>query len=1029
MKKWSKSSNEGAVTEIIGTMLLLVIAVTLFSVVYFAVLSQPVTPATPSANIVCRVSGATFILEHSGGSPLSLDSKIIISIGDSFSEEIKVGDVLSDTYKADDQWSLGERIIYNIENFEEFLGNTSELTVVDVTTNSIVLRGRFDPPSFLEDFTLTVGSTIGGEVKDPGEGTFIYEIGTEVNLKAEVDSGYQFVGWEGGNVEDINNLETSIKMFDNYIITAKFAINEYDLTISSTEGGTVNDPGEGVFGYDHGESVNIIATPNTGYHFVEWSGDTDAIDNTNDPSTTIDIFADYDISAEFAINEYDLNISSASGGSVTTPGENTYTHDYGTVVNLVAEPEIGHHFVNWTGDTEKIADINSDTTTITIENDYTISANFTADEHTLIVDSSSGGSVTEPGQGSFINGYGSVVDIVAVADIGYDFVNWTGDTENIDDVNSATTTITIEDDYSIEANFEIKEHDLTISSTTGGSVTTPGENTYTHDYGTVVNLNAEADTGYFFVKWTGNTENIDDANSATTTITIENNYDITAMFAVPPGAPTDFTANTGDLYEIDLSWTIGIDATHTYIRYRQGSSPPSTRTSGTFLYNGTGTSTSATGLSSDTTYSFSAWSYNSISGSWSITYSSDSAKTDDGGGCAFIYSWDGERYHPEHAISDFAVHKFIEYPTYGLLPNLRNINGTYKFAVWEQVPETQYLDTLELWEVIHPIGTEIVPEQTTGVIHTISSKQYPDIAIGTDGNSYTDELSKPDEKYWITNLSTVNLDNPRMWDTLDVIFYSTPQEKSLAEVYNILGIPLPTREVKLVVRGKDTGLLTEAWSSMVTAIEPDYTQYEILNTNMSIFENVSKWAMTTGQLHLYKNGENIHSFMFGNPEFYHNWAISFDYTMGEDIKLQFVGGPYGHQIDEIYIDKKPNKEIQIIKLPAKIIDHNLDSTNQDIEELLSKRDYNYLLMEQGDYMICEFYSNTTTDTMSITPIAFADAYAESYSAGRIITEQNLSLAQEIWENQGLDRKLFIRPFVETIQPILSIGLEPRWSIP
>jgi len=235
--------------------------------------------------------------------------------------------------------------------------------------------------------------------------------------------------------------------------------------------------------------------------------------------------------------------------------------------------------------------------------------------------------------------------------------------------------------------------------------------------------------------------------------------------------------------------------------------------------------------------------------------------------------------------------------------------------------------------------------------------------------------------------------------------------------------------VKLVVRGKDTGLLSEAWTNMITAIEPDYTRYEILNTNMSIFENISNWAMTTGQLHLYKEGENIHSFMFGNPEFYHTWAIKFNYTLGEDIKLQFVGGTYGHQIDEMYVDKTPDKKLEIIQLQADIIEYNLKDSSQDPEELISQRDYNYLLMEQGDYMICTFDSNTSVDNMSSTPLVFANAYSESYSCGKIITEQNISLAKEIWQNPGLDRVLFIKPFVENLRPVLSTGMAPKYEIP
>jgi alpha-tubulin suppressor-like RCC1 family protein len=77
--------------------------------------------------------------------------------------------------------------------------------------------------------------------------------------------------------------------------------------------------------------------------------------------------------------EYDLTISSTAGGSVTTPGEaGPYTYDEGTVVDLVAEAEEGYEFVEWSGDVGTIANVNGAATTITMNNHYSITANFEA---------------------------------------------------------------------------------------------------------------------------------------------------------------------------------------------------------------------------------------------------------------------------------------------------------------------------------------------------------------------------------------------------------------------------------------------------------------------------------------------------------------------------------------------------------------------------------------------------------------------------------------------------------------------------
>ena len=85
-------------------------------------------------------------------------------------------------------------------------------------------------------------------------------------------------------------------------------------------------------------------------------------------------------------------------------------------------------------------------------------------------------------------------------------------------------------DLTVKSAVPVATHSLTISSTSGGSVTAPGEGTFTYDEGSVVDLVAEADAGYRFVNWTGNVATIDDDDAAATFITVEGDYAVTANF-------------------------------------------------------------------------------------------------------------------------------------------------------------------------------------------------------------------------------------------------------------------------------------------------------------------------------------------------------------------------------------------------------------------------------------------------------------------------------------------------------------------
>jgi hypothetical protein len=154
---------------------------------------------------------------------------------------------------------------------------------------------------------------------------------------------------------------------------------QYDLTIASTAGGSVTMPGEGVFSCDICVVVNLVATPSSGYQFVNWTGNVSTIANVNAAITTITLNGDYSITANFEAipaGQYSLAIASSGCGFVNTPGEGIFDYDKGTVVELMANIVGDNAFVEWTGDVSTIADVKDATTTITMHGNYAITATF-----------------------------------------------------------------------------------------------------------------------------------------------------------------------------------------------------------------------------------------------------------------------------------------------------------------------------------------------------------------------------------------------------------------------------------------------------------------------------------------------------------------------------------------------------------------------------------------------------------------------------------------------------------------------------
>jgi len=77
-------------------------------------------------------------------------------------------------------------------------------------------------------------------------------------------------------------------------------------------------------------------------------------------------------------------------------------------------------------------------------------------QRTLTCSSSDGGFVSQPGEGQFVYDDNSVINLTAVSDTGYHFVNWTGTAVNagrVADPNSSSTEIIIDGDYNVIAQF------------------------------------------------------------------------------------------------------------------------------------------------------------------------------------------------------------------------------------------------------------------------------------------------------------------------------------------------------------------------------------------------------------------------------------------------------------------------------------------------------------------------------------------------------------------------------------------------
>ncbi|MFO8110718.1 MAG: hypothetical protein R6U17_09430, partial [Thermoplasmata archaeon] len=304
----------------------------------------------------------------------------------------------------------------------------------------------------------------------------------------------------------------------------------YTLTIDSTHGGEVTAPGEGSFVYGVDTVVDLVASADEYYDFIEWTGD---IGNISDPlsaETNITVKEDCTITAVFETNleEYELTID-VDGAGTTDPVPGTYIYLEGTDVTITATPSPDWEFVEWTGDATG-TDLSI---TITMDDNKTVTAVFEETvTYTLTVNTDGDGTVdVEPDQPEYEEG--TVVALTANPAFGWEFIEWTGDATG----TSISTDVTMDDDKIVTAVFaEIptQTYTLTWHIEGEGIVDVDSEETV-YEEGTNVTLTATPAQGWKFMEWTDGASGTD----RTLTITMEDDINVTAIFERDEGKPSE----------------------------------------------------------------------------------------------------------------------------------------------------------------------------------------------------------------------------------------------------------------------------------------------------------------------------------------------------------------------------------------------------------------------------------------------------------------------------------------------------------
>ena len=207
------------------------------------------------------------------------------------------------------------------------------------------------------------------------------------------------------------------------------------LNANPVNGGEV----EGAGWYDYGYELTVVATPNEGFNFLNWTENGEQVSDMASYSFVVEDHRD--LVAHFSMIDFQLTLLASPEASGILMGEGLYNLD--DEVLIQATPVAGWRFLSWNMGEELISEAASFTYTMPAEN-VALTAHFEAIPMyslTLTVSPADAGTVT--GAGDYEEG--AQVPITATPSAGYQFVSWNMGEEVISEASSFTYTMPAED--------------------------------------------------------------------------------------------------------------------------------------------------------------------------------------------------------------------------------------------------------------------------------------------------------------------------------------------------------------------------------------------------------------------------------------------------------------------------------------------------------------------------------------------------------------------------------------------------------
>lgn len=449
---------------------------------------------------VANVSG-----QYPAGTTIVSDQGDIVTAGATVTFTLTLPYAEKDNYTVSSAWA---NLAGSVTN-----NGDGTYTAVHTANNSAVVCAPISPKSYFVSVNRNIESL--GTVS----GANTYRYGSTATVSAQPNEHRNFVKWTVGGAEVSTDNPYSFSVNGPVSITAVFNSDTFDveMTVSNPNYGKVlSDKSSDRFGY--GEWTNFKATAYDHYSFANWvglytvGGRTYQLTSTDNPLVWA---ANRDITWTAYFNADQIYVAAVSLGHGSVTPESQYV-GYNTPATITAMPDEHYQFVQWD-------DANTDNPrTITVTSSGVYRALFGPVDYAINAVS---GDVrgTVAGSGSYT--YGTVATLVATANPGCRFVNWTDEGDNVVSTD-ATYSPLVNGVATYTAHFDSTDYTVSVTSMTGGNIVGGNLLVTNARYGhqLTVEVNIDNTDRYSHVGWSVPGHETDNTNPFVFTVTGDMNF-------------------------------------------------------------------------------------------------------------------------------------------------------------------------------------------------------------------------------------------------------------------------------------------------------------------------------------------------------------------------------------------------------------------------------------------------------------------------------------------------------------------------